>query len=77
MSQVLLRVSIPPRLRSETLLKTGSALGFDVPNTLAGVRFMSFWKSASAETRDAMMMRAYNEDIPIIDTLPAPEGNDD
>jgi len=66
MSKVLARLSIPPRLRDGMMLKTGYPNTFDVPNTKEGVLFLEFWKNASAAVRDAMMKRAYDEEVPII-----------
>lgn len=76
MAKVLVSVSIPPRLRDGMMLKTGNAHGFDVPDTLEGAKFLTFWKTASAETRDAMMVRAYEEDVSIVDAIPVTEGDD-
>jgi hypothetical protein len=65
MDRVLARLSIPPRLRDEMMLKKGSSQGFDVPNTKEGVLFLNRWENSSAQDRDAMMKQAYATDVPI------------
>lgn len=73
MSKVLVRLSIPPRLRDSMMLKTGHPNTFDVPDTKAGAEFLEFWKSASTAERDAVMKRAYEEEVPIVDVKPEDE----
>lgn len=71
MTRVLTRLSIPPRLRDEMMLKTGHQSNtFDVPNTKEGNLFLDYWKGANSEDRDAMMKRAYDENIPIHEARP-------
>lgn len=65
MSKVLARLSIPPRLRDEMMLKEGSAEGFDVPNTKDGILFLNRWENTGADERDALMKRAFEENTPI------------
>jgi hypothetical protein len=70
MAKVLARLSIPPRLRDGMMLKEGHPNTFDVPNTKKGVLFLEFWKTAKSEVRDALMKRAYEEEVPIVDVKP-------
>lgn len=65
MNKVLARLSIPPRLRDEMMLKEGSAEGFDVPNTKDGVLFLNRWENFTAPERDTLMKRAFEENVPI------------
>lgn len=65
MTKVLARLSIPPRLRYEMLLKEGSAYGFDVPHTREGIEFLRSWRESKPQERDDMMKRAYLENVPI------------
>lgn len=65
MSKILARLSIPPRLRDEMMLKEGSAEGFDVPNTKDGVLFLNRWENSNAQERDTLMKRAFEEGTPI------------
>lgn len=77
MAKVLVRLSIPPRLRDGMMLKTGHPNTFDVPDTKAGAEFLNFWKTAKTAVRDAIMKRAYEEEVPIVDVKPEDTEDDD
>lgn len=70
MAKVLVRLSIPARLRDGMMLKTGHPNTFDVPDTKEGVEFLNFWKTAKTAVRDALMKRAYEEEVPIVSIAP-------
>lgn len=64
MTKVFMRISIPPRLRDEMMLKEGAS--FDIPATNAGVELAQWWSEASASERDRLMKTAYDNDISLL-----------
>jgi hypothetical protein len=77
MAKVLVRLSIPERLRDGMMLKVGYPNTFDVPHTKKGIEFLEFWKNASKEVRDDLMKRAYDEEASIVDIKPKDDDEDD
>lgn len=67
MNQILVKVSIPGRLRDSMLLK--SAEYFEVPNTADGVEFMRWWEDAGSDDRDGVMKHAYDNNVGIVTAL--------
>ena len=67
MSTLLLRVSIPPRLRDEMMFNKHAA--FDVENTPDGAAFVTWWEKAGAAVRDEVMRTAYDRNISIVEAL--------
>lgn len=62
-AHTLCRLSIPPRLRHDMLLKEA----FDVPNTEAGTLFLEWWRNAEPESRDRVMKVAHKHDMSVTD----------
>lgn len=68
MNKVLVRLSIPLRLRDGMLLKEGNSRSFDIPHTKEGILFLTEWEKMSSEDHDALMQRAYTENTPLHQT---------
>jgi hypothetical protein len=66
MSTILVRLSIPERIRGDMLLKTGGNETFDIPYTQAGVKFAAVWDEMSKPRRDALMKFAYERNLDIV-----------
>ena len=65
--RLLVRISVPPRLQDEMLLKTAGH--FDVPNTPEGVEFQQWWEKAAAKERDNLMRKACNDGVSLLEAL--------
>jgi hypothetical protein len=63
--QILIQVSIPPRLRGEMMFKEA----FEVRNTKDGRDFVQWLETSSTDARDSIMKTAYERDINIVDAL--------
>ena len=59
----LVRLSIPPRLRSGCLMKEA----FDIPNSPEGASFLNWWDSAKTKDRDALMKLALDNNITMLE----------
>jgi len=67
MPKVLMRISIPARLRDEMMLKYAGS--FAVPANDAGIEFQQWWSKAPAAERDKLMKTAYKNNITLLDAL--------
>ena len=65
--KILVKVSIPERLRDEMLLKNANY--FDVPASLDGHAFMRWWKEAAADDRDDVLKIAYEKSVNVTQAL--------
>lgn len=72
MAKILVRLSIPPRLRDEMMLKEAS--GFDVPATEAGLEFAQWWSKAPSDHRDRLMKTAHKSNISLLEALEQEQG---
>ena len=62
--QILTRISIPPALLDEMMIKTAGA--FDVPNNEEGIAFTQWWEKASRDDRHAVIKTAHENNVSIV-----------
>lgn len=65
MNKVAYRISIPPRLVDEMMLKSAGA--FEVPASQEGMDFMQQWEKLGSKARDEIMKIAYARRITLLE----------
>jgi hypothetical protein len=60
----LCSLHMPPEIRQDLLVKEAN---FDVPNTAEGVRFTLWWDTARDHEKRAVLRRAHEENVSVMD----------
>ena len=65
--KVLVKISIPERLRDDMLMKHANY--FEVPVSQDGQALVGWWEKASTASRDSLMKLAYDKNMGIVEAL--------